>query len=142
MDPDLSAAIEQDHRALDALVMGDPEPKKRMFSRRDDVTVANPIGPPVRGRSALEDTLDRVTSRIAEGKPHEFQRISEYATADLAYVVEIERTGVRLADSDEIKPFSLRATTVWRREDGEWRIAHRHADPITTPRPLESIFEQ
>ncbi len=42
---DLAQVIEQDHRALDSLVKGDPEPKKRMFSRRDDVTLANPFGP-------------------------------------------------------------------------------------------------
>jgi hypothetical protein len=31
-------------------------------------------------------------------------------------------------------------TTIFRREDDAWKIAHRHADPITTPRPIESAF--
>ena len=44
--------------------------------------------------------------------------------------------------SDEIAPVSLRVTTVFRREDGEWRIVHRHADPITSPRSLESLLQQ
>ncbi len=142
VEPDLAQAIEDDHRALDALVNGDPEPKKRMFSERDDVTVANPLGLPVRGPSELHATLDRVASQIEGGEPHRFERISEYVTADLAYVVEIERSRIRLRGSEELAPFSLRATTVWRREDGGWRIAHRHADPITTPRPMSSILEQ
>jgi hypothetical protein len=30
-------------------------------------------------------------------------------------------------------------TTIFRREDGAWRIVHRHADPITSPRTPESI---
>jgi hypothetical protein len=42
---DLVEVIEEDHRALNALVRGDPEPKKKMFSQAEDVTVANPIGP-------------------------------------------------------------------------------------------------
>jgi len=60
----------------------------------------------------------------------------------LAYVVEIERCpGIKIGGSEESKPFSLRVTQVWRREDGGWKIAHRHADPITTPRPLEFLLE-
>jgi ketosteroid isomerase-like protein len=78
---------------------------------------------------------------MRDGEPHHFERISEYATADLAYVVEIEQTRARIGRSEEIALFSLRSTTVWRREEGGWKIAHRHADPITSPRPIESILE-
>jgi len=139
---DLVEAIEEDHRADNALVRGDPEPKKQMFSHREDVTVANPVGPPVRGWDQVEATLDRVVSQLREGQPHRFERISEYATEDLAYVLEIERCpGVKIGASNELAPFSLRATTLWRREDGGWKIAHRHADPITSPRPMESVLE-
>ncbi len=139
---DLVEAIEEDHRADNALVRGDPEPKKQMFSHREDVTVANPVGPPVRGWDQVEATLDRVVSQLREGQPHRFERISEYATEDLAYVLEIERCpGVKIGASNELAPFSLRATTLWRREDGGWKIAHRHVDPITSPRPMESVLE-
>jgi ketosteroid isomerase-like protein len=138
---DLVEVIEEDHRALNALVRGDPEPKKKMFSQAEDVTVANLIGPPIRGWDQIAQTLDRVTSQMRDGEPHRFERISEYATPDLAYVVEIERTRARIGRSEEIAPFSLRSTTVWRREEGGWKIAHRHADPITSPRPIESILE-
>jgi hypothetical protein len=40
LDSDLAAFIERDRQALDAIVKGDPEPKKRLYSRRDDVTLA------------------------------------------------------------------------------------------------------
>jgi ketosteroid isomerase-like protein len=112
-----------------------------MLSHREDVTVANPFSPPIRGWDQLEPMLDRVAPQIREGEPHRFERISEYATADLAYVLEIERTRAKVGGSEQMAPFSLRATTVWRREDGTWKIAHRHADPITAPRPIESILE-
>jgi hypothetical protein len=51
LDSDLAAFIERDRQALDAIVKGDPEPKKRLYSRRDDVTLANPFGPPARGQA-------------------------------------------------------------------------------------------
>ncbi|MDQ3931985.1 MAG: nuclear transport factor 2 family protein [Actinomycetota bacterium] len=142
MTSDFNQVIEQDHRALNALVTGDPEPKKSLFSRRDDVTLANPLGPPARGWHQVEKTLERAVSQLREGEPIRFERISQYATADLAYTLEFERWRGKIGGSDQIVPMALRATTMYRREDGEWKIVHRHADPIIAPRPPESILEQ
>lgn len=139
---DLAQVMEQDHRALDAFVKGDPEPKKQLFSRRDDVTLANPFGPPARGWDQVEKTLEHAASQFREGEPTRFERISDYATADLAYIVEFERWRAKVGSVDEIVSGSLRVTTIFRREDDRWKIVHRHADPITNPRPLESIVEQ
>ena len=139
---DLTQVMEEDHRALDAFVNGDPEPKKKMFSRRDDVTLANPFGPPARGWNQVEETLERASSQLREGEPTRFERISEYATADLAYIVEIERTRVKVGGANEPAEVSLRVTTIFRREDSEWKIVHRHADPITTPRSSDSLLQR
>jgi ketosteroid isomerase-like protein len=139
---DLTRVMDDDHRALDAFVKGDPEPKKRLFSRADDVTLANPLGPPARGWNQVEKTLERAASQLREGEVIGFERISGFATVDLAYIVEIERYRGKVGSVDEIAPNSLRVTTIFRREDGEWKIVHRHADPITSPRPIESTLQQ
>ena len=139
---DLAQAIEADHRALDALVQGDPEPKKKIFSHGEDVTLANPLGPPVRGWAQVEKTLERAVANLTEGGPIRFERISEYATPDLAYIVEFERWRGKATGSPGVVSMALRVTTIFRRESDGWRIVHRHADPITTPRPIESTFEQ
>jgi len=137
---DLTETRHEDHRALNALVRGDPEPKKRMFSRTPEVTLANPVGPPVRGWEKIEAALDEVVPQLHEGGPIDFETVSAVVTEELAYIVEIERWHGRVGLSQTV-PLALRATTVFRREhDGAWRIIHRHADPITTPRPVESII--
>jgi ketosteroid isomerase-like protein len=136
--PDLDEVIEQDHHAGDAFHQGDPEPKKRMFSRRDDVTLANPLGLTARGWIEVEKTMEYAASRYRDGEPISYERISEYSTADLAYMVEFERSRVKVGGDAELTTVSLRVTTIFRREDGAWRIVHRHAERVTSP-PPESV---
>jgi ketosteroid isomerase-like protein len=58
-------------------------------------------------------------------------------------VVWIERPKAKVGGSEEITPFALRVTMVFRPEaDGEWKIVHRHADPITTAQPAESVIQE
>jgi ketosteroid isomerase-like protein len=139
---ELEDGIEQYHQSVAAFVAGDPEPQKRMWSRGDDVTLANPLGPPVRGWDQVEATLDRAIAQL-RNRPNKVigvERISDYTTPDLAYTVEIERDQMEL-DSGRLASVSLRVTTIFRRENGVWRIVHRHADTVTTPRSLESLVE-
>jgi ketosteroid isomerase-like protein len=140
---DLDEVIAQDHLALESFMRGDPEPKKRLYSRGDDATLANPFGPPARGWEAIERTLDAASGALREGQSLRFERVSAFAAAELAYTVEIERySGVKLGGADERVDHALRVTTIFRLEPDGWRIAHRHADPITTPRGPESLVER
>jgi hypothetical protein len=126
---DLAKIIEQDHQALDAFVKGDPEPLKDLYSRRDDVIIANPFGPP-RPWNGLPPITGEATG---------FERISEYTTADLGYIIEVERFRSKVGGGDKLVAIALRVTTIFRREEGAWRIVLRHADPITSARPPASI---
>jgi ketosteroid isomerase-like protein len=138
-DVGLDQLIEMDHQASAAFVRGDPEPKKQLYSRGDYATLANPLGPPARGWKQVEATLEAAASQLRDGEPTRFERVSECETPDLAYIIEIERTVAKVGGAEEPSPVALRATTVFRREEESWKIVHRHADPITTPRPAASI---
>ena len=136
---DLERAIEASHLAADAFVKGDPQPLKAAYSGRDDVSLANPFGPPVRGFRQVAETMDRAAAHYRDGHSTGFERIAKYVTSELAYIVEIERYESKVGGGHEIVPISLRVTTVFRQEDGAWKIVHRHADPITAGRPPESV---
>jgi ketosteroid isomerase-like protein len=138
---DFDLSVEQYHAALDEVGRGNPAAMKELLSRRDDVTLANPLGPPVRGWREVEQTMERAISQLREGEPNTFERISGQAGSDLAYIVEIERNRMKIGGSDEVSTVSLRVTTIFRLEDGLWKVVHRHADPITTQRPIESIVQ-
>jgi ketosteroid isomerase-like protein len=62
-------------------------------------------------------------------------------TPDLAYLVEVERFEAKIGGNKETASGALRVTSIIRREDGGWRIVHRHADPITSTRPAESVVQ-
>jgi ketosteroid isomerase-like protein len=140
-DPDLERIIEQDHRASTAFCNGDPVPKLALYSRADDATLANPLGPPALGWQQVLAAAEAAASVLRDGEPTRFERISECETADLAYILEIERTRVKIAGADAASPVALRVTTVFRRESAGWKVAHRHADPVTESRQARSITD-
>ena len=141
MDSDLEEFLEQYHRSLEAVVKGDSAPQDRLWSRSDDATLANPLGPPARGWTEVSNALRRAVSQLSDGEVLGIERISGYSSHDLAYLVEIERFRVRAGGASAPALSTLRVTTIFRREEEGWKILHRHADPVTTPRPIESVLD-
>jgi ketosteroid isomerase-like protein len=129
------------HRAGLEITRGNPEVYKALYSRRDDVTLANPFGPPARGWSNVSATLDRAAENYRDGQVVGFENVSTVISADLAYIVEVESYRARVGGAGEIASVAVRVTTIFRREAGVWRVAHRHADPITAPRPPGSVLQ-
>ena len=68
--------------------------------------------------------------------------MAQYVSTDLAYIVEVERYKAKMGGRDEIASVNLRVTSVFRREDGVWKLVYRHADPITSVRPTDSVIEK
>jgi ketosteroid isomerase-like protein len=141
MTNDDELPMEEYRRAGLEITRGNPEVYKSLWSRRDDVTLANPFGPPVRGWEEVSARLDLAASNYRDGQDYEFDTVSTVVTAELAYTVEIERVRTRVGGSDELTSVALRATTVFRRENGRWRVTHRHGDPITSMRAAESVLQ-
>jgi ketosteroid isomerase-like protein len=138
---DVDRLIERYQLGGHEFLNGNPEPLLQLWSRRDDVTLANPFGPPVRGFDEVAKASDLAASRASDGETVGFEIIEKYVTAELAYVVQIERLKAKIGGSEDVTPFDLRVTMVFRpEEDGEWKVVHRHADPITTPQPAESVI--
>jgi ketosteroid isomerase-like protein len=132
--------LERYHRALGELVNGNPDAYKSMLSQREDVTLANPFGPVARGRTTVEERLERAASNYRDGELMGFEQAAKYETPELAYLVEVERFKAKVGGSEELAPVALRVTSIFRPEDGTWKVVHRHADPITTERPAESVL--
>ncbi len=139
---DVDELIEQFHLAQGEFVNGNPEPVKGLFSHREDVTLNNPLSPPARGWEQVAATMERGASPFRDGEFINAEIIEKHPTPEFAYVVEIERGEAKIGGREHITPWALRVTMIFRPEDGTWKIVHRHADPITTPRPVESLMQE
>jgi len=93
---DLDSAIEQSHAALGAILKGDPSVYQALYSDAVDVTLGNPFGPYARGRQKVETTLAGAASHYRDGEVTGVELIANYASDDLACIVEVERLGIRV----------------------------------------------
>jgi ketosteroid isomerase-like protein len=139
---ELDEVLERFKLAAHELLKGNPVPVQDMFSHREDVSLANPFGPPVRGWEQVAETIERAASNFRDGEMVASEEVAKYVTPELAYTVWLEPQKAKVGGRQDITPFTLRVTMVFRPEDGEWKIVHRHADPITTAQPAESVIQE
>jgi uncharacterized protein (TIGR02246 family) len=130
----LEEAMTRNQAALDAMLKGDCSGYVSLLTDRDDVTWGNPFGPFVGGRKNVEGALANAAARMPGGRASDFDLVGKYLSDDLAVVVQVEHAEAKTEGTDRLSPAALRVTSVYRREDDAWKLVHRHADPITTPR--------
>ena len=128
--------------ATRGFLKGNPESTGGLYSRRQDVTLANPLGPAVRGWEQVAATIEHAASQVRDGEIVDVENLVKCVTPELAYIVRIERAKAKVGGQEAVTPISLRVTMIMRPEDGVWKIVHRHADPITSARPAESVIQQ
>lgn len=108
-----------------ALHNGDAGPRSSLWSHDDPVTL---FGAEVNrtGWAQLGPTFDWIATRFSECTSLEYEIVAAGASGDLGYLVAIERITATAHGSPVT--YALRATTIFRRERGEWRAVHRHGD--------------
>jgi uncharacterized protein (TIGR02246 family) len=128
VDEFLASVVERHRRATTSVRNGDPAPFIEMLSPHDPVTLLPAAQQPQVGFEAVSAAIRRVAGAYSGAASVEFEVIAAGVSGDLAYVVGFER-GAASVGGDARNQVNLRVTHVYRREDGEWRLAHRHADP-------------
>ena len=104
-----------------------------MWSTKDPVTLFG-AGMSGRGWDKVSGTFRSIASRWSDGPDQRVEILAAGVSGDLAYTVELEHTSVSV-DGVPAEPYTLRITQVYRREDGEWKVVHRHGDQIPFDQP-------
>jgi hypothetical protein len=70
---DLDEVVEQYHLAIGEFMKGNPEPAKKLFSHRDDVTLADPRGGVAQGWKQVAEAMERAASSRRDGEAIDFE---------------------------------------------------------------------
>jgi ketosteroid isomerase-like protein len=135
LDDFLATTLTRQLSAEEALHNGDPEPRLAMWSTNDPVTVLG-AARNARGWDEVSRLFRLLGTRFSNCTAYRFNLAAAGLSGDLAYTVGYEHTSVSL-DGVPVEPYTLRVTHVYRRENGEWKIAHRHADSVGGMPPLD-----
>jgi ketosteroid isomerase-like protein len=128
MDEFLAAVLPPLTAADTAIHNGDAGPRIALSSRKDPLTLFGALQTKS-GWREIAPIFEMLASRFSNCESFEYEVIAAGVSGDLAYIAGVEHTTAAVGD-DAPEVYALRVTTVFRREDGEWRVVHRHADPV------------
>ena len=111
-----------------ALHNGDPAPRRALWSRNEPVSVLG-AWRNAHGRRELDELFTALGQSFSDCTSYVFDLLAYDVVGDMAYTAGFERTSASV--DGRPRTYTLRATQVYRREDGEWRVAHRHGDTVT-----------
>jgi ketosteroid isomerase-like protein len=131
LDAFLTSTMPQLKVAETALHNGYASPRIAMWSHQDPVTLFGTVTTKT-GWEAIRPTFDWLASTFSNCMSAEYEVLAAGTSGDLAYVVGIEHTTASLRGGPPTY-YSLRVTTIFRREDGAWKVVHRHGDPYDSP---------
>lgn len=108
-----------------ALHNGDPGSRLALWSAREPVSVLGAWRSAI-GQEEMRELFHALAGTFSECKSHIYDIVSAEVSGDMAFTAGYERTQASI--NGEPRQYVLRVTQVYRREDGEWRVAHRHGD--------------
>jgi ketosteroid isomerase-like protein len=135
-DEELAELIQRAAEAASAFMRGDIRRYLTLITHAHDYTLMAPFGgAPTRGFDASSERLEAMERYFQAGEAH-LELVQSYTSNDMVVLVAIERQHGKVGGLPD-QDWSLRVTLVFRREGAEWRLVHRHADPLVHGLSLE-----
>ena len=123
---DLQSAIDQFYSAHNDIFEGNLAPMEEIWSHSEDVTYMSPIGGILVGYEAAIDSWRKQAGLNLRGhvEPYEMHVVEG---VDIGICYNYIRGTNYEVDGKEVHP-NIRATTVYRKENGEWKVISHHTD--------------
>ena len=116
------------YEAERAMHNGQAAPRRLLWSRNEPVSVLG-AWRNANGQPEIDQLFEALAESFSNCTSFEFELLAYGVVGDIAYTAGFEHTSVSV--DGEPREYTLRVTQVYRREDGEWRVAHRHGDTVT-----------
>jgi ketosteroid isomerase-like protein len=116
------------HEAEVALHNGDARPRREIRSRNEPVSVLG-AWRNAHGQQELDELFESLAASFSDCTSYRFELQAYDVLGDMAYTAGLEYSSASV--DGQQRSYTLRATQVYRREEGEWKVAHRHGDTVT-----------
>ncbi len=127
MPAPLEDATRRFYSALNDLLGGNAAPMLELWSPADDVTYMSPFGELLVGWAPIRASWEAQADQRLGGHV-EPDGLHHFASDTLGFVVGFERGSVEIAGA--VTPVNIRATSMYRIENGRWAMIGHHTDPL------------
>lgn len=110
-----------------ALHNGDAAPRLAIWSRLEPVTVLG-AWKQANGPQEVGELFAQLERTFSDCTSYSHEVIAADVIGDLAYTVGYEHTQASV--EGQPRKYTLRVTQIYRREGGDWKVVHRHADTV------------
>ena len=111
-----------------ALHNGDPAPRRALWSANEPVSVLG-AWRNAHGQREIDELFTTLGRSFSDCTSYAFELLAYDVVGDMAYTAGFEHSSASV--DGQPRTYTLRATQVYRREGGQWRVAHRHGDTVT-----------
>jgi ketosteroid isomerase-like protein len=112
-----------------ALHNGDAAPRLAIWSTNEPVTVLG-AWKSATNHPEVNELFNELEKTFSDCTSYSYELKAADVAGDMAYTVGYEHTQASV--NGEPRSYTLRVTQVYRREDGEWKVAHRHGDTLSS----------
>jgi ketosteroid isomerase-like protein len=111
-----------------ALHNGEAGLRRSLWSRQEPVSVLG-AWRNAHGQAEVDELFTALSRTFSDCRSYRFELLAYDVIGDMAYTAGLEHTSVSV--DGRPRTYTLRATQVYRRENGEWKVAHRHGDTVS-----------
>jgi ketosteroid isomerase-like protein len=129
-DTSFEKFMHQRRQVAAAFANGDPAPLRDISTREDPATILGPAGGAEQGAAHVLDVNQAASRQFQRGGTTELEVLHSGTSGDLAYWTGFQQASVRFEGKADPVQMRLRVTEIFRREGGDWKLIHRHADPL------------
>jgi ketosteroid isomerase-like protein len=134
-DASFDQFMQQRSRVAAAFVNGDPGPLRDISTSADPATFYGPGGGAEQGAAHVIAVNEAGAHQFRPGGTTRLEVLHSAADGNLGYWTGFQHATVHVENQPEPVPMKLRVTEIFRRENGAWKLVHRHADPLAEAKP-------
>jgi ketosteroid isomerase-like protein len=109
-------------------VNGDYEPLSKIIASKSPASFFSPQGDVVEGAEKVATRYEKDAHAFADGSTSELEILDGASEGDFGYWVGYQKAEVHMKGKSDPIPMKIRITELFRKEHGDWKMIHRHAD--------------